>query len=106
MPEVIYVEHDGTRHQIEVPIGTSIMHGAVNLMVPGIEGDCGGLCACATCHVYIPKGWAEQCGIQSELEANMIQFAFNVDDRSRLSCQIKMSDELSGLIVYMPERQY
>ena len=106
MPEVTYVEADGTRHLIEVPNGTNLMQGALNYMVPGIEGDCGGLCACATCHVYIPKEWSERCGAQEELEEGILEFAFDVDERSRLSCQIEMSDELAGLEMYLPERQY
>jgi 2Fe-2S ferredoxin len=106
MPEVTYVEDDGTRHLIDVPNGTSLMQGALNYMVPGIEGDCGGLCACATCHVYVPKEWAELCDTQEELEEGILEFAFNVDERSRLSCQIEMREELAGLVIYLPDRQY
>ena len=82
------------------------MTGAVSHMVPGIEGDCGGLCACATCHVYIPETWEAVCGAPGELERNILDFAFDAKDSSRLSCQIKVTDKLEGLRVMMPERQY
>ena len=106
MQTIIFVEHNGTEHSIDVPIGQSIMQAAVNHMVPGIEGDCGGLCACATCHVYIPEEHQGDCGEVEELEQNILDFAFDVDDRSRLSCQIEMSDALDGMRVLMPKRQY
>ena len=106
MPNVIYVEADGTRHEVDVPVGTSLMQGALNYMVPGIEGDCGGLCACGTCHIYIPDEWREACGAAEELEEGILAFAFDVDARSRLSCQIEMSDAMEGIEVHLPERQY
>ena len=106
MPEVIFVEVDGTEHQVDVPVGISIMQGAVNELVPGIEGDCGGLCACGTCHVYVPPEWSSLCGEADELESGILEFAYSVDDRSRLSCQIRMRQELAGLRVHLPERQY
>jgi len=106
MPRVTYVEANGTEHVVEVPVGTSVMQGAVNNLVPGIEGDCGGLCACATCHVYVPPEWATRCGNPDELETNILDFAFDVRPESRLSCQIEMSDALDGLVVRMPVRQY
>lgn len=107
MPNIIYEEHNGTRHEIEVPVGTSLMQGAVNYMVPGIEGDCGGLCACGTCHVYIAETDQNLCGQPDELETGMLEFAFDVDtDTSRLSCQIEVTEEMEGLIVRMPQRQY
>jgi 2Fe-2S ferredoxin len=106
MPEVTYVESDGTEHRIDVPVGVSIMQGAVNHMIPGIEGDCGGLCACGTCHVYLAEQWAALCASPDELEEGILEFAFGVDERSRLSCQIDMSEALQGLVVQLPERQY
>lgn len=106
MPEVTYVESDGTEHRIDVPIGVSVMQGAVNHMIPGIEGDCGGLCACGTCHVYLDRQWAEHCVPPDELEEGILEFAFAVDERSRLGCQIEMSEALAGLVVHLPERQY
>jgi 2Fe-2S ferredoxin len=106
VPRLVYVENNGTEHQVDVPVGTSIMQGAVNHLVPGIEGDCGGLCACGTCHVYIDDEWRNICGEPDELETGMLEFAYDVDDSSRLSCQIIVSEEMEGLRVRMPARQY
>lgn len=106
MPEIVYVEHNGTEHRVEVPVGTSIMQGAVNHLVPGIEGDCGGLCACGTCHVYVPAEWQPLCGTPDELERGMLEFAFDVRESSRLSCQIRATEAMDGMIVQMPVRQY
>jgi len=106
MPRVTYVEANGTEHVVDVPLGASVMQGAINNLVPGIEGDCGGLCACATCHVYVPPEWAKRCGEPEELEVNILDFAFDVKPESRLSCQIRMTPELDGLVVRMPVRQY
>lgn len=106
VPKVIYVEDNGTTHEIEVPLGTSLMQGAVNHMIPGIEGDCGGLCACGTCHVYVSVEFAPSCGSADELESGMLEFAFNVRNSSRLSCQIQVSEEMEGIVVQMPARQY
>ena len=106
MPRITYVEHNGTEHEVEVPAGTSLMQGAVNEMVPGIEGDCRGLCACGTCHVYIPAEWAGHCGEADELEQGMLEFAFDIASDSRLSCQIEVTDAMEGMVVRMPMRQY
>ena len=106
MPEVNFVEADGTEHQVDVPNGTSIMQAAVERMIPGIEGDCGGLCACGTCHVYLEEPWATSAGTVDELEQGMLEFAFDVDQRSRLSCQITMTQSLAGMRVLLPKRQY
>lgn len=106
MPKVTFIEQNGTRHEVEIPEGISLMQGAISSMVPGIEGDCGGLCACATCHVFIKDPWKSHCGTQEELEENILDFAYDVNEFSRLSCQIKMSSALDGIEVYLPERQY
>lgn len=106
MATVTYIEHNGTEHVVELKPGTSVMEGAVFNMIPGIDGDCGGLCACATCHVYIDPEWQDKCGDQEELETNILDFAFDVTENSRLSCQIEIDDSLDGLVVHMPERQY
>jgi len=106
VPRITYIEHNGTTHVIDVPVGTSIMQGAVNHLIPGIEGDCGGLCACGTCHVYIPEPFRALTGAAEELEQGMLQFAFDVREGSRLSCQITVSDGMEGLVVEMPKRQY
>ena len=106
MPAIKYVEYNGTIHEVDVPIGTSLMQAAVSRMVPGIEGDCGGLCACATCHVYIDENWYGKCDSPEELEVSILDFAFDVKENSRLACQIEMTDDLDGIEVHLPERQY
>jgi 2Fe-2S ferredoxin len=106
MPKVIYVEHDGTRHQVEVPVGLSVMRGAVDNGVPGIDADCGGECACATCHVYVDPAWLARTGERGEMEQSMLGVAAMTRDNSRLACQIAMSDALDGLLVTMPEGQH
>lgn len=82
------------------------MEGAVKNNIPGIDADCGGACACATCHVYVDPDWTERTGTASAMEESMLDFAENVEPNSRLSCQIKVSDDLNGLIVRMPESQH
>lgn len=106
MPKITYIEANGTEHDVDVPVGVSIMQGAVNHLVPGIEGDCGGLCACGTCHVYVPDEWREICGEADELEEGMLEFAFEVGESSRLSCQIVVTEGMEGMRVLMPSRQY
>jgi 2Fe-2S ferredoxin len=106
MARIRYVEANGTAHDVEVAPGVSLMQAAVDRLIPGIEGDCGGLCACGTCHVYITGEWRARCGDPDELESGMLEFAFDVRDSSRLACQIQISDDLDGLVVQLPERQY
>lgn len=106
MPKVTYIEHNGTVHEVEVADGYSVMEGAINNAIPGIDGDCGGSCACATCHVYVDPAWLAKTGERSEMEESMLDFAAEVEENSRLGCQIKMSAELDGLIVRMPEAQH
>jgi 2Fe-2S ferredoxin len=106
MAKVTYIEHDGTEHVVDVPNGLSVMEGAVRYTVPGIDGDCGGACACATCHVYVENGWLAKLSPMNELERDMLDFAFDVKENSRLSCQIRVSPELEGLVVRTPARQY
>ena len=106
MAKITYIEHDGTEHAIDVRNGLSVMEGAVKNNIPGIDADCGGACACATCHVYVKDEWLEKTGVRSAMEESMLDFAEGVQDNSRLSCQIKVSDELDGLIVTMPESQH
>lgn len=106
MTKITYIEHGGTEHAVDVADGLSVMEGAVKYTIPGLDGDCGGACACATCHVYIPTEWADKCDPVDELERDMLDFAFDVNDTSRLSCQIKVSSALEGLIVRLPKRQY
>ena len=106
MPKITYIEHDGTEHAIEVKTGLSVMEGAVKNNVPGIDADCGGACACATCHVYVEPEWMDKVGSRAQMEEDMLDFAFDVRDTSRLSCQIKVSDVLDGLRVKVPEKQF
>ncbi len=106
MAKITYVEHNGTEHTIDVAEGTSLMQAAVNHAIPGIEGDCGGLCACGTCHVYVPAEFAWLTGVADELESGMLAFAFDTQPCSRLSCQIKATEAMDGVRVLMPVRQY
>ena len=105
MAKITYIEHDGTEHVVEVKPGLSVMEGAIRNNIPGIDADCGGACACATCHVYVEPEWVEKTGARNPMEEDMLDFAFDVRDNSRLSCQIKVSDALDGLRVQMPEKQ-
>ena len=106
MANITYIEHNGTEHTIEVKTGQSVMEGAVKHNIPGIDADCGGACACATCHVYVDPAWLDKTGTASAMEESMLDFAEGVEPNSRLSCQIKVSDDLNGLIVRMPESQH
>jgi ferredoxin, 2Fe-2S len=106
MAKVTFVEFSGTEHVIEIKNGLTVMEGAVKNNVPGIDADCGGACACATCHVYVDAAWEGKTGSKSAMEESMLDFAENVEANSRLSCQIKVSDELEGLVVRMPESQH
>ncbi len=105
MPKITYIEHSGTEHVIDAENGVSVMEAAVKNMVPGIDADCGGACACATCHVYVDKEWASKTGEVKPMEESMLDFASEPNETSRLSCQITVSDELDGLVVRLPEFQ-
>ncbi len=106
MTKVTYIEFDGTEHVVDVKPGNSVMEGAIKNNVPGIDADCGGACACATCHVYVDPAWTEATGAQSDMEESMLDFAENVKPNSRLSCQIKVTEALDGLVVRLPEDQH
>ena len=106
MAKVTYVEHDGTEHVVDVRTGLSVMEGAVKNNLPGIDADCGGACACATCHVYVDEAWLDKTGVRSAMEESMLDFAEGVEANSRLACQIKVTDALEGLVVKMPESQH
>ena len=106
MAKITYIEHDGTEHVVDVKNGLTVMEGAVKNNIPGIDADCGGACACATCHVYVDENFAAETGRPSAMEDSMLDFAENVEPNSRLSCQIKVSDALDGLVVRMPESQH
>ena len=106
MPKITYVEQNGKKHEIELPEGISAMQGAVSNNIPGIDGDCGGECACGTCHVYVDTSWLDKLDAIGDAEASMLSFADATQPNSRLACQIKMSGELDGLIVGLPEGQH
>src|SRR5271168_1826701 len=108
MPTITYIEHNGTEHPVDVPVGKSLMRGAVENNVPGIDADCGGQCACATCHVYVDAAWLDKTGLPEpgSQEATMLSFAAVAQPNSRLSCQIKMRQDLAGIVVRMQEGQH
>src|SRR6476620_9109047 len=105
MTKLTYVTQDGTRYDVDAANGSSVMENAIRNSVPGIVAECGGACACATCHVYIDDAFADIVGKPSAMEEDMLDFAYDVRPTSRLSCQITVKDNLDGLIVHVPERQ-
>lgn len=106
MAKITYIEHNGTKHEVDVSNGLTVMEGARDNDIPGIEADCGGACACSTCHVYVDPAWVEKIPAKDDMEEDMLDFAYQPDpERSRLTCQIKVSDALDGLVVKMPEKQ-
>lgn len=105
MVKITYVEFNGRAHVVDVKPGQSVMEGAKKNDVPGIDADCGGGCSCGTCHVYVDPAWQARVGGRTPIEDATIEFADNVEANSRLSCQIKVSEELDGLVVRMPESQ-
>lgn len=106
MPKITYIEHTGKEHVIDAPVGQTVMEAAVKHAVPGIDADCGGACACATCHVYVDPEWAAKTGEASSMEQSMLDFANDVEETSRLSCQIKIREDLDGLVVRLPKSQH
>ena len=107
MGRVTYIQFDGTRNTIELPDGDSLMSGAIANGIRGIDADCGGSCACATCHVHVDEQWvAAVGGPATEAEAELLQLAPEVKEDSRLSCQIKMRPDLDGVVVHLPEAQH
>ena len=105
MPKIKYIEHDGKQHTIEVANGLSVMEGAIQNNVPGIDADCGGSMACATCHVYVKEEWFNKLPSKTEGEDDMLDMAFEPKKNSRLSCQITVSDDMDGLEVNLPKKQ-
>ena len=105
MPKILFTDHDGETREVEAKPGMSLMEAAVQNMIPGIDADCGGACACATCHVYVDAEWLPKLKAKDDMEDSMLDFAENVEDNSRLSCQIIVSDELDGIKVSTPESQ-
>ena len=106
MAKITYIAHDGTERTIEARNGMSVMEVAVNNSIPGIDADCGGACACATCHVFVDAPWGAKTGSRTQQEDEMLNFAAELKDSSRLACQITVTDDLDGLEVTMPEGQH
>ena len=105
MPKITYIEHNGKSHEIEVANGLSVMEGAVQNNISGIDADCGGSCACATCHVYVDEKWLDKLPKKESAEEDMLDMAYEPKKNSRLTCQITVTDDLNGLVVKMPLKQ-
>ncbi len=105
MPKITYIEQNNKEHTIDVPNGNSVMEGAVQNDIPGIDADCGGSMACATCHVYVDEKWAEKIPLKDDGEQDMLDMAYEPNKDSRLSCQIIVTENLDGLIVRLPTKQ-
>jgi ferredoxin, 2Fe-2S len=106
MPKVTFIDHAGTERTFDARVGQTVQDVADKNNVPGIDADCGGACSCATCHVYVDEAWLEKLEKQSAMEQSMLDFAENVEPTSRLSCQIKITDALDGIVVRTPESQH
>ncbi|WP_132036167.1 2Fe-2S iron-sulfur cluster-binding protein [Aquabacter spiritensis] len=105
MARITFVSFEGATRTVEAPVGATAMEAAVRNGVAGIDAECGGACACATCHVYVDEAWRDRVGEPGSMEEDMLDYAFDVRPSSRLSCQIKLSDGLDGLVLHMPARQ-
>ena len=105
MAKITYIENNGKIHTVEVSNGLSVMEGAVQNNIPGIDADCGGSCACATCHVYVQDYWFDKLQKKEQAEEDMLDMAFEPNKFSRLTCQIIVNDNLNGLVVKMPSKQ-
>jgi len=106
MPRIIFVTADGTRHEVDVEEGYSVMEAAINHNIRGIVAECGGACACATCHGYIDEAWLDKLPAMDDMEDSMLDAAFERKANSRLTCQIEVNDGLDGLVVYVAENDY
>ncbi len=106
MPKITYVEFSGKEHVVDVASGLTVMEGARDNGVPGIDADCGGACACSTCHAYVDEAWVAKLPGVEAMEEDMLDFAYETKPGlSRLTCQIKVTDDVDGLIVRLPEKQ-
>ena len=106
MVKITFIQPDNTEQVVETEPSMTLMEAAKLNNVPGIEAECGGACACATCHVYVDEAWRDKTGAPSQMEEDMLDFAFDVRESSRLSCQIKLKPELDGLVVRVPAKQF
>ena len=105
MPKITYIEHNGKSHTVEVPNDLTVMEGAIQNNIPGIDADCGGSCACATCHVYVDEKWFRKIPGKENAEQDMLDMAFEPNEFSRLGCQITVNNDLEGMVVKMPSKQ-
>ena len=103
MAKITYIEHNGTPHEVEVAEGLTVMEGAVKNGIPGIDADCGGACACSTCHVYVDAAWVDKLPEKEAMEEDMLDFAYEPGETSRLTCQVKVTSDLDGLVVRTPD---
>jgi 2Fe-2S ferredoxin len=106
MPQVTFIEHSGAEHVVQAEAGQTLMQAATGNMVPGVVADCGGCCTCATCHVYVDAAWADRVPAPGDEEKSMLECVLDPGPTSRLSCQIKLGTELSGLVVRLPAAQF
>ena len=106
MASIKFIQPDGTEQIVSAEPGVTVMEAAKMNLVQGIEAECGGACACATCHVYVDDAWREKVGKPSAMEEDMLDFAFDVREASRLSCQIKVTNELDGVVLHVPAKQF
>jgi 2Fe-2S ferredoxin len=106
MVKITFIQPDDSEQVVETEPGMTLMEAAKLNNIPGIEAECGGACACATCHVYVDEAWRDKTGSPSQMEEDMLDFAFDVREQSRLSCQIKLTAELDGLKVRVPAKQF
>ena len=105
MPKITYIDSSGASRTIDAETGSTVMETAIRNNIPGIEAECGGACACATCHVYVAEDWRVKAGEPTPMEEDMLDFGYDIRPNSRLSCQIKVTPELDGLVVTTPEKQ-
>jgi 2Fe-2S ferredoxin len=105
MVKITFIDAQGTARTVEGEVGATVMETAIRNSVPGIDAECGGACACATCHVYVDEAWREATGEPEPMEEDMLDFAFDVRPTSRLSCQIRVKESLDGLVVTTPSKQ-
>lgn len=106
MAKITFIQPDGAQQTVDGDNGMTVMETAKKNLIAGIEAECGGACACATCHVFVDESWIEKAGKPQQMEEDMLDFAFDVRPTSRLSCQIKVTDALDGLVVRVPEKQF
>ncbi|GAB3378734.1 (2Fe-2S)-binding protein [Spongiibacter taiwanensis] len=106
MPSIKFITHDGNEYDVEAESGTSVMQAALDNGIDAVLAECGGACSCATCHCYIDENWTDKVGAAEDIEKDMLSCVLDPQDNSRLSCQVKVTDELDGLVVRLPESQY